>query len=416
MSTNEKFIESIVTTICNAEDLAEAFAMYQVFGPLVKDYKFVFASERGALPGFAVNRTFSSGAAVRGLFRTPRVFVLDPDTMLEMQSGKATYQIDYSISLDTNAMSYLTPYLSGMRKPPMPADFQEVFEFIAKPDVNVDPMPYLLENIARADASPSPDKVFSTFLSYEVLRTIDVEWLRRCGAVRSTQPQDMLAADAQQRLSKMHFDLRSPQFTNTMKFRHMFVYAYLLEMALIQLRFPRETLEEKIGQFLDFSDKKLAAIALRLTAIARAFFQRGTHIKFFRKVEKGRDDLLMQLRNMAWDIWHLCQLEEAMTYQLVEGSRYYFPAILTFDKGFIEIMDLCSVKSLAYKRGSTRPIPVYDIDFTDLLRSEDMGGVSPLEHYFYDDAVRRRAAEREQAKRSLPEVVASLERQLMALK
>jgi len=126
-------IEQIVARICNSDTTSEAFQLYQLAAPLLKDYKFVFASDKGGQPGFAVNRTFSAGAAVRSLFKTDRILVLDPDTTLEMESGQSTYLIDYSISLDTNAMSYLVPHMAGKRGGGIPADFLEVFEFIASP-------------------------------------------------------------------------------------------------------------------------------------------------------------------------------------------------------------------------------------------------------------------------------------------
>lgn len=66
MSLSEKDItQEMMARIGNADSPAEAFALYRLAAPYLKDCKFILAAKSGAEPGFAVNRTFSAGASIR---------------------------------------------------------------------------------------------------------------------------------------------------------------------------------------------------------------------------------------------------------------------------------------------------------------------------------------------------------------
>lgn len=127
-------LHKLMASICTAGSLAESFALYKIAATHLTKCKFVFAAKSGGTPGFAVNRTFSANGAVRSLFSTDKVIVLDEDTFQAMETGTAIYPLDYSISLDTQALSYLEPFLRGSTSC-IPGDFKEVFEFIARKDV-----------------------------------------------------------------------------------------------------------------------------------------------------------------------------------------------------------------------------------------------------------------------------------------
>jgi hypothetical protein len=79
--------EQIAVRIVNSDSIDEAYKLYKIFAPLLANYKIAFASSLGPLPGFAVNRNFSAGAAIRSLFSSERVFVLDAKTIEEMENG-----------------------------------------------------------------------------------------------------------------------------------------------------------------------------------------------------------------------------------------------------------------------------------------------------------------------------------------
>ncbi len=405
-------IEQIVARICSSDSTAEAFTLYQAAAPLLKDYRFVFASDKGGQPGFAVNRTFSAGAAVRSLFKTDRILVLDPDTAWEMRSGQSTYPIDYSISLDTNAMSYLVPHMAGKRGGTIPADFQEVFEFIARPEVNIDPVPYFTENLTNLANDKSAARIFENIKAYEILRTLDAGWLESKGEVRSTLSEHELTTSAQQQISKMYMDIGNDAALERTKFWHQQMYACLLKIAEIQLKSPSAGIGKKMSAFMEFCHSTLATIFVREAAVARAYFTRGQNLTFFGKIQrKSKNNILELLQNMAWDMWHIRQLEQSITFKPANEARYFFPALLTFDHKLVEIMDLYPLKACAFRKGSSQPLPFFDGDPHRLIATNDDDGASATRRYFSADAIATREAIRKSV--NLSNLIPSLERKLL---
>lgn len=361
-----------------------------------------------------MNRAFSAGAVVRSLFKTDCVLVLDVDTLQEMETtGASIYPIDYSISLDTQALSYLEPYMAGRSASALPKDFKEVFEFIARDDVYVDPIPYLQENLCNLDDRDAADKIFGKLKAYEVLRTIDTDCLSSKNIVRSRLSDQELSKRAQEHVSRMYMDRDHDGTMKALRFRHQFQYSCLLKMISIQLASPKANIDEKIASFLEFSHLQLATMAGREIALARAYFERGQNLTFFGKIQRNRPDLLKLLDNMAWDLLHIRQLEEMLTLPSPTGAPYFFPALLTFDKRFIEVIDLYPLKSCAFKIGGTEIVPFYDGDWFGLLSSKrDDSHADVVGKYFSDNAIASRDARRNAAKTQLADIVCQLEEEV----
>ena len=173
----------LIYQIANACNLQHSVQIFTTNKDKLKGYKFIFASEKGSEPGHAVSFNFENGSAIRGLFRTKNVYLLDEKTLEEMYSNECKFPIDYSISLDTQALSYLQPYIESNNSR-LPKDFKEIFTFIARDDVNVDPLPYEFENYSNLEASS--DKIFEKLKAYQLLRTIDSELLLKNDLIKST--------------------------------------------------------------------------------------------------------------------------------------------------------------------------------------------------------------------------------------
>ncbi|WP_016745095.1 hypothetical protein [Rhizorhabdus wittichii] len=409
MTDDSSISEQVAIRIVNSDSTDEAYKLYKLFAPLLKDYKFAFASGLGPLPGFAVNRNFSAGAAIRSLFRSERVFVLDAETVEEMENGGSRFHIDYSISLDTNAMSYLEPHIAGRRSGGIPRDFAEVFTFIARPDVYVDPLPYFTENRFKLADSKKPEAIYANLIAYETLRTIDAEWLERNGEVRSVLTGRELAALAQDHMSRMYFDLGNISAMQGLTRRYQYGYACLLKMTAIELKAPSAPPSRKIAAFVEFCHSTLSSMAAREIMVAKAYFHQGQKHRFFHKIQKNKENILDIIRNMAWDMWHVRQLEQSFAQNPSDSARYFFPALLTFDRGLIEIMDLYWLKACAYDVKARRPLPVFDGDPFLLLGTNEQDGKQLFDRYYSEEAIAQRKAVLDATLSNFDEIIEILE-------
>ena len=201
--------------------------------------------------------------------------------------------------------------------------------------------------------------------------------------------------------------------------QHTLLYCTLLKMTTIQLRSREKSQNAKLHELVEFMDTQLQTMFARELMVAAEYFTRGQNLTFFGKIQKGCSEqlpeLIAQLKNMAWDFWHVRYIEEAAT---TEGTlpdtspiqaRYFFPALLTCDKRFIEIIDLYPLKSCAYQQGSRSPIPFPVKDWIGILAGSPNTEVTFMEKYFSKQALHRRETQRECVETNLPALVRDLE-------
>lgn len=405
--------QQLVREIASAASPAEAMRLFSEYREWVADYKFVFAAPSGSSMGLAAHRQFAGGGAVRSLFNSERVVVLDVETFDEMRKGQATFRIDYSISLDTMAMSYLEPHIKG-RASKVPEMFVEVFEFIARDEVWVDPMPYVLENQGSGNFGDErkAERIFEKLKAYEILRSLDTSWLRAKGEAQSIFSEAELVKKAQQTMAGLLIDVGNEPAMRALKFKHDYLYANLLQLALIQLRHRAWSVEQKVEAYLDFCHDQLATVNLREAIIGRRYFEIGHRLKFFGRVQTNRTDLLECLRNMAWDIFHLRYLESTMAATPKTSARYFFPALLTFDADLVEVIDLCPLRSMAFNRNLKDMLPVYEAGSTELLFPTAERQSAAESRYFSVHAAADRDTRRASASERLTSTVVGLEDEL----
>jgi hypothetical protein len=249
--------EQLAAYLCAAQTNAEAYTIYGLCRDKLAGWRFVLASDRGPTRGFAVNRVFAHGAAIRSPFSTDRVIVLDETTYHEMQSGTALIGIDFSISLDTQAISYIQPFLEG-KLGRLPKDFLEVVMFLARPEVNCDPMPYMLENYRNLSDPKNYEAIFRKVRGYEVLRSLDASHLNEKGEIRSRLSEAELNKKAQETLGDWLFTEKG--FIDALEQRHRTVYCLILKMAEIQLGNRGMNQSEKTIKMLQFMDFDMATM------------------------------------------------------------------------------------------------------------------------------------------------------------
>ena len=344
---------------------AASYDAWQACRPFLAGCRFILGADAGAWPGHAVNHNLPGGFVVRSLFADQRVLFLDEHTVDAMaRTGTAQIGFDYSIALDTQTVSYLEPYLTGRTR--VPDGFADVFAFIARPDVNVDPRPYQFEHYARLrhGVQADLDKIFSKLKAYETLRTLDTAHFESTGAPRSVLSDQALVVRTQAVLSRWLYASRSDRFQAQLQLRQDALYALLLKMAQLQIAGPQRPVEAKLWDVLEFCDVGLASMWMREIVIAQHYFAHGQNFRFFGKVQKRKDDLFDVLRGMAWDLFHIRHMEETASFCPDPPARYLVPALLTHDAGLIEVIDLCSLQALAIvpEAGGDRPQPFYSDD------------------------------------------------------
>ena len=161
----------------------------------------------------------------------------------------------------------------------------------------------------------------------------------------------------------------------------------------------------KLRMFLDFLQNKLGQILVRESIIAYRFFEKGTSLPFFSRIQRGKGKSLFPIvKNMAWDMFHLRFLEKKMLIKDHPKSDHFFSAILTCDKDLIELSTLIDIKSIVINRKNGDIFPFYDYcslgnDFNDMINE-------------YDSFEKRRERESTFQKQNLSKLISKLEEKL----
>lgn len=405
----ERLIIQLVTTSPSFEVATEH---YRKCSGLIPDWMFVLALPNGSTPGVVANRNFSATAAIRTAMSGDFVYFLDRDTLKEMEGpDPARIAVDYSIALDTQAVSYLVPFLrSNGAKPPN--DMAEVFAFLAQNHVRLDPLPYMIENLPKMHAPEHAAKVYETLEAYQRLRTIDAGYFASHGAVCSKLSPIDLQREVEAMKAGFKADAQRREIIETIHFRQQLMFAILLKTVCIQLLHPAWSLGKKVSCLLEFMDTRLDCIFLREVILAARYFSLDRGFAFFSKMQRKRrlSAMLNDLTSMSWDYWHVHHLEEAMGLRPDPNARYFLAALLTFDKRYGELLQLSGLKALAHTRDGRR-LPVHQEPTfgpgTESIEKE-------LAARFYSDAARaRRTKATQEALRScVPGLVNELTREL----
>ena len=185
----------IASQIVNSDNLFKALLVFNENEDLLNGFKFIFATEGEKNIPIVINkRKFSKGASIYNLFSSERLAFLDKKINEQLRQGEAKIKLDYSISLDTQAISYLRPYLNNNQNR-LPEDMAEVINFLISEDVNIDPMPYIYENLENSIAE--------ILKSYEILRTIDLVKFKNDNTIFSMKTQSEINESVRKVLSDM---------------------------------------------------------------------------------------------------------------------------------------------------------------------------------------------------------------------
>ena len=115
---------------------------------------------------------------------------------------------------------------------------------------------------------------------------------------------------------------------------------------------------------------------------------------------------------MAWDLYHIRQMELLATIRPDDNARYYLPAFLTCDKRLVDILDLYPLKCFAYVEGNYEPMPFFDGDIIKSLSYNLEEENDIYDKFFSSDKVNATAANRDESTSKLSTLVKRLEAEL----
>ena len=109
----------------------------------------------------------------------------------------------------------------------------------------------------------------------------------------------------------------------------------------------------------DFMNDEVCRILHPELILAKRYFEKGQKYSFFGKIQKGRDDLIKNIKNMTWDLLHLRTLEIDFTINPVNASDVNIPYFFTYDKRLLEVKECYELSSIAINDRTGERVPFY---------------------------------------------------------
>jgi hypothetical protein len=138
-------------------------------------------------------------------------------------------------------------------------------------------------------------------------------------------------------------------------------------MVLLEFQWPgRDNAIRKLRGLIEFMDGELNTLFLLLTIPAWEWFMNSDRATIFRKLQRNAPDLLKEVKNVSWDIYHMLQVRQRAVFP-TRRATYVLPYFLTFDQGLADLFELCALRSCFIEEHGEFPVSFPKQDMEDWL-------------------------------------------------
>lgn len=280
----------------------------------------------------------------------------------------------FLLALDTNIVSYIKRYMDGR----LEKQFYPIIKTLKRCkgkniEINIDS--YILENcILNLEINEVQSE--NIMQAYRFIYRINY----------TSKIAQQKAADA---LEKLKNDFKQiPHDLANKQERYSYVYCVLLK--IIILKFQEGLLKEKTLNLINFMNEVTCTLDPAFANLAYAYWERGEKIRFFGTIQRNRKDVLKQIRNMAWDIYHL--FNTSLSYKKENDlCRLYYPVFYTNDNRLADIGEDLKLQGVSIDNITNLVVPHYiESIWKKILTLKEQY------NYLGDDKLRKRNAKRKE--------------------
>lgn len=371
----------------NLEDLTE---FYMKHNSLLGNYTIVNATETSN--SIDLYSVFSDIKNVKGQLYTPflggKVNIVNRKIISRgLKTGDGKVFVQGCISFDTQVISYFYRYYLEQLNS-LPQNIQAILELLYEKKIGVDYIPYAMENLL--------------FLNSEtiIVRDAICAFERLYYKGKRSRLYCLHRANKVMRL----YNKRSDDINKKMLKLYYVLYAMLLEICYTQLAHRTYSLERKMWCVCKFADENLSTMMYPELILAKRYFEQGQKCTFLGKIQKGRSDILTNIKNMAWDLFHLRMLEINCVIRTNRFANVNIPYFCTYDSRLLDVKNCYELKSIAINHKTGERIPFYS-------RVDEI--MEYVKEYGMSGQIMNRMKQRE--KIVLKDVIADLERNIQSI-
>lgn len=295
------------------------------------------------------NNLQMEGIGVNYFFVSNRLVCFNRDYILaKVFQGQHTLKVEKIVSLDTQIQSYLfRKYKDGIKT--LPSSIDEILKLIKGRKWLVDCLAYSMENVLFNKDMLKDQLYIDNMFAFETYFF----------------GNNRKAKSYMKKIMKSEEEIFFGKLGDWYRRQYLLIYLELLVMVDIKLNKNNLSLYEKEKKYFEFFHNKISIISETEVNLAKLFFMYGTKIGFFGKIQKGRSDIVSNLKNMAWDIFHIRNTISNITKQTDKQIDFTIPYFVTYDKRLKDILNVYKIKSAAFIKGTSLQWFRYVTDLLD---------------------------------------------------
>lgn len=329
--------------------LAEHWACYHHFYEDLKECTFIVFSEKEGtkLPEFLCT-DYDHDFAIINIGCADRYYAMNQQICKEMDNkGRSDYYIDVCLELDTQAVSFLKGVFTEYNRISDIHKIKELIDFLQLPEVDYECVPYLVENSAKKG---SIDKIecYKNIKSFMLFKAFNYHSFLQNGICEYDRLEEEILLDTDRLFHGMFSEAFALGYNKFYEMQSS-IYVLLLKAICIEFTNPKKSAQNKIMELFDFINEKLGFVADRELQVCYCYFEHNDKTKkFFKKIQKNSKNLLNTINGMAWDLIHIRVIEQQFAIRPTEQVRFAIHALLTFDNGLKEVLQINPVEQMAF--------------------------------------------------------------------
>ncbi|MDE6058822.1 MAG: hypothetical protein K2G44_02155 [Clostridia bacterium] len=245
-----------------------------------------------------------------------------------------------NIALDVNTVSYIRTMADGQLDKLQSDHIKYLIENIniIKEASSFDYLPYILENY-----------VFSPENEERILKTVN-------SFEHYFYPNNEEQCSRYYEIVKATF--KNEEMIEQTRREYYVGYALLVLICFINFKFSKMKTLQKLEEFCSYMNGMLFLFREPFVEVAFQFFELGNQYRFFKKIQINAKNILKDLKNMAWDVFHLWSLEARCSTE-DKGADLLVPYFYCFDKGLLELKECFDLETLFVNKRTKERICFY---------------------------------------------------------
>ena len=344
--TNAEIREMAIDKVCSVNN-EERLDVFNQYFPYLNNVDFIYVDlQRGSdIISSVINMFDVKKGEVSSVFYSNKLMILNTDLFSRKAEGVF---LNYDIGLDTQIVSYIERYINGCLD-----------------DVNIPIVLPLRINrtIASAiniDAYVSENCIISKEFDFKNRISIWSVFYFLNTPMMSEEEAKINADDSTNQIIQF---VKHARIANVYKERYDYIYCMLLKIVL--LNFDKSKIREKLVELLRFQNEVTCTSDMCFVNISLAYWEQGTKLRFFGKVQKGKKNILSILRNMAWDIFHWMQTALNFKGDPRKPAYINIPMFYSVDSRFLELSEIIKLKAVAVDKNTNVTYPKFELNRLD---------------------------------------------------